>query len=207
MATSVCDVSTDDILPPKMAEYLASLRDDPRVTQASQLCRHLEAEKRRVGEALRSCSTEGPAGPAVRHDASADAAALLSGTPVTTLDAPAEENQRFGLLRQLRALERAVPAAEDRRRETCGQVSLEAASRLRPHLQRSYGQVADALAGLLFELQRHHDFVTRLHQAGIEHTHLHVFELSDMEVGLMNQLGTHIRNRRQGVGLEIEERE
>jgi len=190
---------------------LKNIDTDPEIVRLHLLSETLKGEKARVLRELMNCSTEGPTGPAVRYDASADAAALLAGAAVSSLDAPAAENNRFGLLRQLRGLERAIPECDDRKRAVFFAVCQREVERLRPRLAESYAGVLMAFEALQVELRRHHEVLSAILTHGMYYQTLGPWILTPAENqllfgGNMNpDLGNYIASRRETLGMKESE--
>ncbi|MDI9433674.1 MAG: hypothetical protein QM570_18320 [Planctomycetota bacterium] len=188
---------------------IRDIGNDPQVVEAAELRNRLEAEHRRVRERLARCSGPGPCGPTLRHDGAADAESLLRGTPVSDLTSPVQETERATLLRQLHALERAVPSAKNRVQQIRRQAELSEVSRLRPVLASSYRDVLSAFESLLFTLREHNDLLNRLHQHGISYDALTIWRLTPRESvalfgGSDSNLETYLRIRREATGLDGE---
>lgn len=198
------------LLSAEVVSAFRSLTDDPEIVAASRLVEDLKAAQRTVMDRLRHCSTDGPAGPAIRYDASADAEGLLGGALPESLAAPAEESARFSLLRQLRALERAVPAAENRRTETAIRRAVEETERLRPIIAPIVGGLLHAFECLLVELQRWAQIQECLGRHGIYHSARTLWDLTSMESQLLHggagypALRWYIDQRREALGLKDE---
>lgn len=121
------------------AELLSRLPDmrDPNgpakpVHVANNLWQRLKADKKRILGELQGCSDFGPAGPVTKFDPAADAESLLTGGAVENLTGPVAESRRASLLRQLCAVEHALPAAEQRVQQEAIRVGREVCHELEP---------------------------------------------------------------------------
>jgi hypothetical protein len=193
---------------PDIQAHFTNINEDSELIRLHALSEKLKTDKARILRELAHCSTAGPVGPVIRHDPSGDAAALLAGTPVESLEAPAEENRRFSLLRQLRAVELAIPESDDRRREAFLAACQNELSRLRPVLAASYEPVLLALEALGVCLRDHHDLINRILTHGMYYQVLGAWVLTPMERGLLfggnlnPAIDFYIAGRREALGLE-----
>lgn len=125
-----------------------------------------DARKKVVGE-LATCTGPGDLGPKTKFDASADAAAILNGVDVSTLESPVQETRRGSLLRQLRALDHAIPLTEDRPRQLECEIISAVCEELRPIAQDFVQATIDACENLLVALQAEAQFHELLRIRGI----------------------------------------
>ena len=124
-----------NLLDEKVVEAIPDLRDPDGlgkpVHEASSLREKLQKEKKRIIGELANCSEMGPVGPITKFSTEKDVETLLAGTPVSVLTAPVQESYRSGLLRQLRAVNSALPAAQERVRTYESNLIAEQANKLK----------------------------------------------------------------------------
>ena len=109
------------LLDKEIIDSIPDLRDPEglgkEIRDAFDLSERLKAEKKRIIGELGNCSEMGPLGPTIKFTTEADVKMLLAGEPVKNLTLPIQESYRSGLLRQLRAVNSALPVIGDRIRE------------------------------------------------------------------------------------------
>ncbi|MCL5279233.1 MAG: hypothetical protein M1376_04925 [Planctomycetes bacterium] len=199
------DLLQDDVL-----ANLRQIADDPEVAAAHKLCERLKAALRETIGKLQHCSDPGPVGPMMRRDPSADAELLLSGTPASDLVAPVAESDYASLRRQLAALERAVPAADDRRREVFFTACNRELSRLRPTLAEHYEGVLSAFEALHIELRRYHELLTAILAHGMYYEILGPWNATPLENQILHggplcmSAELYLKTRREAMGLDNE---
>jgi hypothetical protein len=144
-----------DLLDPEIVQAVPNLHDvdgpGKPIHEAARLAQRLEADRKVILAKLRLCSADSPMGPGTvtRFDPETDGHALLAGTDVSTLVAPIQESERSSLLRQLRAVEAALPEAKDRVGEIESRIVVEQSELLRPIAQEIIEDVTSAAQTLL----------------------------------------------------------
>ena len=135
---------------------LAALRDE------------LTTSRTRILRELETTSGDGPGGPmsTSRYDAGKDAGALLAGTDIADLTAPAEETARGSLLRQLRAADAALEILQDKIREASDALVASEFARLKPALREIMSAVAERYEQLRLALETLNRLDTELGHKG-----------------------------------------
>ncbi|MDY0355866.1 MAG: hypothetical protein RBR19_08305 [Sedimentisphaerales bacterium] len=192
----------------KSEPEIRDIGDDPQVLAAAALVRKLDSDLKLVVGELRKCTGDptGSGQASIQHDPRDDVAALLAGTPSSTLTVAIAENAWHSLRRQLRALEAAVPAARHRLRTLRTRLEIEEVTRLTPTLKASYGRVLDGLEAALLCLRDHHELLTRMHREGVGYDSLGIWKLSPREEQMLHgggdsSLEFYLRTRRKATGL------
>jgi len=177
-------IATYHNLPQKVIASIPDMRSPEgpgkAVHDALALWEKLKSEKGRIMGELAHCTEAGPFGPATRYDAGADAAALLGGADVSTLTAPVAESRRAGLLRQLAAVEHALPGAETAVHRTAIAVNREVCQQLQPVVAEVVEDVLVQMESLLNELRDLAQLFQTLSHRGLSnrpaHWHLQAIE-------------------------------
>lgn len=165
---------TTDLLDDEIAGQIPDLSEPGGLGQplldAVALLRRLQEQKRQVLAELVTTSEDAGFGTSrLRHDPSADAQALLAGADLATMVAPVAETRRATLLRQLRALERAIPEAEGRIGGIEAETILETCEAVRPVAQQIAQDTINAARHLLACLQAEREFHEVLNRRGLRH--------------------------------------
>lgn len=137
------------------------------ILNAANLFHQLQDARKKILAELSGCSGPGPVGPAIQYNPADDAAALLAGTPVEELCAPVEESRRGALLRQLRAIDAALPSAQSSIAETECQIILAECERLGPLAKEFIQSTLDACENLLVCLRAQEQFFELLRKRGL----------------------------------------
>ena len=147
---------------------IPKVKDDPAYCLAGELFQKLTAERAEIIGRLARGIVENPldAGAAkICYDPAADAEFLLRGEPLAGITA---ESQRLVLTRRLRALEMAIPAAEERRRLAWGRAIQEICSDIVPLLGEIVAEPFAAAAALSVVLARKHAVCELLTRHGLQ---------------------------------------
>jgi len=190
---------------------IANINDRPELARLHEMEDRLRKQKTELLGILQGASHN--AGFGERHlkfDSTCDAEQLIAGGDITLLTAPQEESTYAGWLRQLRAVEAAIPRVEQLRQETYFRLCQEEIERLQPMLREVYDQVLDAFDLLNQQLQRWHGLHGELGRHGIYADLLAAWNLTPIESRLLHgghqveALGTYIPRRREVTGLAKE---
>jgi len=204
-----------DLLDPEVVGAVPNLRDPDGpgkpIHDAFALRQQLQNARKKVLAELNTTSGPGDFGSKIKFNAADDAAAVLAGVDAETLTAAVEESRRGSLLRQLRALEHALPIAEDKPRQLEFQIIPQICETLRPIAQDVVQCVLDACENLLVMLRTEAQFHELLRQKGVR---------ADLRPGYMRPspqayawlagdihrppLSTFIKDRREAAGLDAD---
>jgi hypothetical protein len=168
---------------------IPKVKNDPAYCLAGELLQKLAAEKAEIIGRLARGVIEDPcdAGAAkIRYDPAADAVDaefLLRGEPLAGITA---ESQRLVLTRRLRALEMAIPAAEERQRLAWGRAIQEICSDIVPLLGEIVAEPFAAAAALSAALARKHAVCELLTRHGLrEEFRPPALRMSGLETSLL----------------------
>jgi hypothetical protein len=179
------------------------------VHEAQATWERLQSERKRVSEELRKCSTSGPGGSIAKFDSVVDAGLLLEGAAVDSLTAPVEESRRSTLMRQLRAIEHALPGAEQRIHRAATATTIRACKDLQPAAAGIIEKTLIAAETLLNCLRDEAEFFQSCSRRGLSNRPGH-WHLQPVEETLLfgahgySSLEVYIRERRQIWGITDE---
>ena len=202
------------LLDPEVVQAVPNLRDlnglGKPIHDAHAFRQRLRGVKEKVLAELGTCSGPGTVGPTVRFDPSKDAAAILGGeVQIEALIAPLEETRRGSLLRQLRALEHAIPQVEDMPRQLECKIVPAVCEKLRLIAQDLVQATLDACENLLVAVRTESQFHELLSRKGVrEDLRPGYMRPSPQALGWLGgdihrpPLETFIRDRREAAGLD-----
>jgi len=168
-------------LPPDIVDQIPDCNDDPRVVRAYELQEKLKREKRETVGLLANLQEYAPE-PAYRSDSQADAEKLLSGGDLESLTGPSAATQRSLLIRRLRALEVAIPAAEVRTQQACVEVVRQSCQRIRPVAEKFEKETLRCFEQLLCALKKQAKFYSLLGRKGFSRqSRPHHWQLTNFE--------------------------
>lgn len=192
-------------------EILRELRDVhgfPGVVEAAALVERLRTAHKRVESAL--ADARDPVGtPQSIGSIEQDVAVLLAagGDPEALAGTVSPVGHHTQLLRQLHALERAVPAAERRHTLTIQDVRRQELERLRPRLEAAYSVVLRRFEDLLASLRWWKNIVDAMGRAGLSEPIGGGWTLTPVEDRMLfaqnnDGIECYVANRRRGLGLD-----
>jgi len=162
------------LLGQEVIEVIPDLRDPAGlgkfVHAASSLREKLQKQKKRIIGELGNCSEMGPLGPTIKFSTEQDVEMLLAGEPVENLTLPIQESYRSGLLRQLRAINAALPAAQERVRTYESNLIAEQASKIKSidAVRSVFRDTIEAAENLLECLRTQEQLCTLLRKRGFK---------------------------------------